>query len=568
MELALLAGAAAAGPLIDRFDPRRVLLGAELAAVPAALLLILPDSLPALIAAVVLYAALNGVSRTASASFAPYLTADAGGLGRVNASLEVATSAAHVAGAGLAAVLAGIAGVTSVFVFDAANPLAAVLLVGGVVVRRIDAAAPQGGGLRELSAGLRAVAALPVLRYAVALGSLVFLAEGFFGVFEPLFFRDVLGEGVAVLGAVNAVFGVGMLAGATAARRVLAGGSSARLVTLLVLASGAGACGYAAFPDARIVALGGVAWGFVVGLWLPALRTLIQASTPGGVVGRVMGVLGVTESAGSLLPALTVGALGLRADAQVVLVGSGLALMAAAATALPLGARLDRGTFVQEGQRVTTASEVWDALEEGDADALERLLRRRPELAGSRDPSGVSLLLRTRYRARHDLAAVVLAANPPLDGYDSAALDAVDRLDEILIADPEFTRKRAGDGFTALHLAAFFRADRAAARLLDAGADPGAVADNALAVQPLHSAVAGRATRVARLLLERHADPDARAAGGFTPLHGAANAGSAELVRLLLSAGATRDLPNDDGVTPVDLAVQCGHSDVADLLRA
>lgn len=72
----------------------------------------------------------------------------------------------------------------------------------------------------------------------------------------------------------------------------------------------------------------------------------------------------------------------------------------------------------------------------GRAATLARLLRRRPDLAGCRNQAGVSLLLRTRYRARHDLAAVVLAANPPLDGYDAAALDTVDRLDEILVGDP------------------------------------------------------------------------------------------------------------------------------------
>lgn len=345
--VSVLAGSAVGGPLIDRLDPRRVLLAAELAAVPAALLLILPGSLPWLIAATVPYGILNGVSRTASASFAPYLTAEAAGLGRINASLEVASSAAQVAGAGLAALIAGVAGVAWVFVFDAATSLAAVGLVAGVAVRRIDRTSEGGGGPAELAAGLRAVAALPVLRYGAGLGSLMFLSFGFFSVFEPLFFRDSLGVDVTTLGVVNALFGVGMVAGAAAARRLLARGVSARMTTLLMMASGAGAIGYAAFSDVRVVAVNGVAWGFVVGMLFPALRTLLQAAAPAEVVGRVMGVLGVTESAGELLPALVVGVLSVRADARAVLVGSGLAAITVAACALPVSGRLDRRTSEQ-----------------------------------------------------------------------------------------------------------------------------------------------------------------------------------------------------------------------------
>lgn len=345
--VSVLAVSAVGGPLIDRLDPRRVLLAAELAAVPAALLLILPGSLPWLIAATVPYGILNGVSRTASASFAPYLTAEAAGLGRINASLEVASSAAQVAGAGLAALIAGVAGVAWVFVFDAATSLAAVGLVAGVAVRRIDRTSEGGGGPAELAAGLRAVAALPVLRYGAGLGSLMFLSFGFFSVFEPLFFRDSLGVDVTTLGVVNALFGVGMVAGAAAARRLLARGVSARMTTLLMMASGAGAIGYAAFSDVRVVAVNGVAWGFVVGMLFPALRTLLQAAAPAEVVGRVMGVLGVTESAGELLPALVVGVLSVRADARAVLVGSGLAAITVAACALPVSGRLDRRTSEQ-----------------------------------------------------------------------------------------------------------------------------------------------------------------------------------------------------------------------------
>jgi ankyrin repeat protein len=210
-------------------------------------------------------------------------------------------------------------------------------------------------------------------------------------------------------------------------------------------------------------------------------------------------------------------------------------------------------------------ADVWSAVEEGDAEGLAELLAAQPELAGARNAAGVSLLLYTLYYGRSDMARVVLDANPPLDGFDAAALDQVDRLDEILVADPDFAGRRSSDGFTALHYAAYFRAEHTAERLLEAGADTTAVAANPK-VQPLHSAVAGGNAPVLRQLLRAGADPNVPEDGGNTPLHGAAFAGDPELVRLLLDAGARRDVTNDEGLTPLALAERGGHDRVAALL--
>lgn len=213
------------------------------------------------------------------------------------------------------------------------------------------------------------------------------------------------------------------------------------------------------------------------------------------------------------------------------------------------------------------SAEVLEALERGDADALAELLHQQPELAGTRGDQGISLLLLALYRRRNDLAGLVLSANPPLDGFDAAALNDVTSLDELLAADPDLPQRRAGDGFTALHLAAFFRAERAAARLLEAGADPDAVADNGTRVHPLNSAVAAQATDIARLLIAAGADVDARQEGGITPLQAAAHAGNAELVELLLQAGADPGLADDKGLSALDYAEQDGHERVAARLR-
>ena len=78
------------------------------------------------------------------------------------------------------------------------------------------------------------------------------------------------------------------------------------------------------------------------------------------------------------------------------------------------------------------------------------------------------------------------------------------------------------DGWTALHLAAFFGQLEAAARLLEAGGRLAAVSRNPLANTPLHAAVAGGQPDVSVFLIARGADVNATDSGRHTPLHIAA----------------------------------------------
>lgn len=205
------------------------------------------------------------------------------------------------------------------------------------------------------------------------------------------------------------------------------------------------------------------------------------------------------------------------------------------------------------------------AVAAGDTVEVERLLEADPALAATRGPDGVSAILLARYRGHAWIAERLADAAPELDLFEAAALGRESRLDELARADAAAVGSTGADGFTALHLAAYFGQLEATAVLLEHGAAPDSVAVNPSRVRPLHSAAAGGHAAIVGLLLERGADPDARQQGGFVPLHASAARGDVVSARLLLDHGADPALRTDDGRLAADLATD---AELAALLRS
>jgi uncharacterized protein len=171
-------------------------------------------------------------------------------------------------------------------------------------------------------------------------------------------------------------------------------------------------------------------------------------------------------------------------------------------------------------------------------------------------PSPGSVLLDALYQGDRAAVEAQLAQSPELTIFEAAAVGAVDRVHELLLLEAGFVDLWSPDGFTALHLAAFFGHDTVAKELLRRGADVSAVSRNPLRVQAIHSAAAGNHTDVVRTLLEHDADPNVRQEGGFAPIHAAAQHGNDELYELLASRGADTRAATDDGRTAADFRPQ------------
>ena len=150
-----------------------------------------------------------------------------------------------------------------------------------------------------------------------------------------------------------------------------------------------------------------------------------------------------------------------------------------------------------------------------------------------------SLVREALYRGDR-AAAEAAAVTAELDVFDAAALGRVDRLRELLDAEPQLVETLSDDGFTALHLACFSGGAEAVRLLVERGAPLERLAEAAIArVRPLGTAVFAGQVEAARILLEAGADPNGVDAGEFRPLQIAEANGHEELARLLRDHGAT-----------------------------
>jgi ankyrin repeat protein len=215
----------------------------------------------------------------------------------------------------------------------------------------------------------------------------------------------------------------------------------------------------------------------------------------------------------------------------------------------------------------STSSDLLAAIGAADTDAVRAILNRDPSLATARDPNGVSALMQARYRFDRALTEAVKAHVPELDTFEAASLGDVDRLTVLLAEDASLVSVVSGDGFTALHFAAFFGQDDAVALLLARGADVDAHGTGWMTGTALNSAASRRRAEIVVRLLDAGADVDATQAQGFTALHAAAHNGDAELTQILLARGADPALTTNDGHAALSFAEESGDEATIELLR-
>lgn len=327
-----LIGSAVAGTLVDRFDPRRVLIAAEIVFVPAALSLLFASSLLMLIILSAVLGLVSAPINTAIASFPPFLTEDQGRLAKMNSLVETSGMAALITGTAIGGALAKWVSIDAIFIFDAVTSIVAMGIIYGV---RLVGDAPdeipiERDSMRELKEGIRFSFGHHRLRFYLIAGASVWTMFGLFSALEPLFFRDILGEPPETIGFVNTVFGIGLVAGTWMVARLPRAARSARAVLVLVALNGLGAILYVGTDRLPVVVAGGFVWAVMIGVFVPIVRTMLHVNSPRPMVGRVMGVSQMLSEAGKLVPLTAAPILAAAFGVQQTLAGGGLVLGIAA----------------------------------------------------------------------------------------------------------------------------------------------------------------------------------------------------------------------------------------------
>jgi len=214
-----------------------------------------------------------------------------------------------------------------------------------------------------------------------------------------------------------------------------------------------------------------------------------------------------------------------------------------------------------------TAAILFDAIKAGEFERVKEIVSADPALVNSRNESGETAVLTAVYNRQKAIANLLVARGATLTIFEASAAGELERVERLVEDRPGSVNEYSSDGWTPLHLAAFFGHARIAEVLLAHDADVTTRSRNPNGNTPLHAALAGNQKMVAGLLIGSGADVNAVDAAGWRPLHLAAASNALDLMKALIAQGADIAAVNGEGVTALAIAEQKNHREAAALLR-
>ncbi len=97
-----------------------------------------------------------------------------------------------------------------------------------------------------------------------------------------------------------------------------------------------------------------------------------------------------------------------------------------------------------------------DQVKQGDLNGVRAALAADPSLLDMPNEAGQTAFLLAKYYRHNDVADFLLSLKPKLDRFDACAAGLTEVVLEEVDRDPTFLESYSPDGWTPLHLAAFF----------------------------------------------------------------------------------------------------------------
>src|SRR6185436_19935370 len=190
-----------------------------------------------------------------------------------------------------------------------------------------------------------------------------------------------------------------------------------------------------------------------------------------------------------------------------------------------------------------------DAIKAGEFERVKAMVSEDPTLIDARSRTGDSAILTAVYHRQKDIVNLLVARGASLSLFEACAAGEIERVERTL--DASTINAYSADGWTPLHLAAYFGHPKVAEMLLAQDADVAARSRNSNGNTPLHAALAGNHQLVAALLIGRGADVN----------------NNLDAINALISQGADVTAGNGEGSTPLSIAQEKNHREAAALLR-
>ncbi len=311
--------APAAGVLVDRWPPKRVMICSDLLRAGIAAALVFVHTVPA-IAAVM--AALGIVSAFfgPAQSVALRVLVKPEDLLAANAMLAQAMYSVRILGPAAAGALVAWLSEKACFWLDAASFVFSAAMIAGLLVARGAARGGDGslGSLaRDFAEGNRFIFSHRALSFAFLASAAAMFMLSSFSPLISVYVRDMLGAGTIVYGAISAMVGVGLIAGTALVRRAAKDLPIATVVLLGILSLGAGAALLGAFRNVATAALATFVIGSAIAVVVVPAQTLSQKETPPEMLGRVsstfLSLFSFAQVLGLLLSGVLATHLGIRA---------------------------------------------------------------------------------------------------------------------------------------------------------------------------------------------------------------------------------------------------------------